>query len=148
MKKLLLFVLLQSILLCATAQLKVTSLLCENLSNPNSLDVKQPRFTWKLESDRRDVQQTAYEIRVSELPTFKNVSWTSGKTSSGQSVQVQYGGGQLASKLDPSQASCCPGLDGGIARVNGEQGTRVHGDQRGLQFKTPEVLRVDTHRGA
>jgi len=97
MKKLLLFVLLQSILLCATAQLKVTSLLCENLSNPNSLDVKQPRFTWKLESDRRDVQQTAYEIRVSELPTFKNVSWTSGKTSSGQCVQVQYGGGQLAS---------------------------------------------------
>jgi alpha-L-rhamnosidase len=97
MKKLLMFVLLQSLMLCATAQLKISSLLCENLSNPINLDMKQPRFSWKLQSETRNVRQTAYELRVSEDPAFKNLTWTSGKVPSDQSVQVQYGGGQLAS---------------------------------------------------
>ena len=46
------------------AQVQVSNLLCENLSNPIGLDVAQPRLSWQLVSDRRNVVQTAYEIKV------------------------------------------------------------------------------------
>ena len=46
------------------AQVQVSNLLCENLSNPIGLDVAQPRFSWQLVSDKRNVMQIAYEIKV------------------------------------------------------------------------------------
>src|SRR5665647_2470872 len=46
------------------AQVKVENLLTENLINTIGLDVQQPRFTWQLESNKRNVAQTAYEIKV------------------------------------------------------------------------------------
>jgi len=77
-----------------TAQVSVTNLLTENLLNPIGLDVAQPRFTWQLQSNKRNVMQTAYEIRVGKdgvnLSKNKNVSWTTGKVGSDQSVLVPY----------------------------------------------------------
>jgi hypothetical protein len=46
------------------AQLSIQSLLVENKVNPIGLDVLNPRFSWQLASDKRNVMQTAYEIRV------------------------------------------------------------------------------------
>ena len=56
-----------SLLLCglaATAQVRVQNPRIENLTDPIGLDVAQPRFGWQLAAERRNVLQTAYEIRV------------------------------------------------------------------------------------
>ena len=75
--------------------------MCENRANPIGVDDAAPQFTWIISSDKRDVMQTAYEIRVSESePAFtksKNLKWNSGKISSDQSVHVEYKGGPLQS---------------------------------------------------
>jgi alpha-L-rhamnosidase len=97
--KLLLFLLLCC--LSAIAQVRVQNPRLENLVNPIGLDVLQPRFGWQLTSDRRNVLQTAYEIRVasnkSDLLSGKKLLWTSNKTASDASVWVNYGGSPLQS---------------------------------------------------
>ena len=76
------------------AQVGLKHLATENLINPIGLDVPQPRFSWKLESDKRNVSQTAYEIIVSE---DKKAVWKSGKIASIQSVEIPYNGSALQS---------------------------------------------------
>ena len=71
------------------AQVKVQNLLTENLSNPIGLDIAAPRFSWQLSGDKRNIQQTAYEIKVA---SGKATVWNSGKISSGESVHVGYAG--------------------------------------------------------
>jgi alpha-L-rhamnosidase len=82
-------------------QVTVKNLLTENLSNPIGLDIAQPRFTWQLQSDKRNVLQTAYEIRLAasleDVARGKNLLWSSGKVVSEQSVLVDYAGGALQS---------------------------------------------------
>nr|WP_293840218.1 alpha-L-rhamnosidase [uncultured Arsenicibacter sp.] len=81
------------------AQTGVQHLRCENLSNPLGLDVVQPRFSWQLISPRRNVLQTAYEIRVStdEKTLAKGAVWNTGKVVSDSSVHVAYAGKPLQS---------------------------------------------------
>src|SRR5659263_119146 len=81
--------------LVAPAQLIVTNLLTENLSNPMGLGVSQPRFTWQLVSEKRNVEQTAYELKVMNS---KSVVWNTGKVISGQSVHIVYEGSSLQSE--------------------------------------------------
>ncbi len=78
----------------AMGQVNVTRLLVENLENPVGLDETQPRFSWQISSDRRNVMQSAYEIRVY---LGNQVVWNSAKVSSGQSVHVPYAGSALQS---------------------------------------------------
>src|ERR1044071_4034047 len=77
------------------AQVKLQNILIENRSNPVGLDTKQPRFSWQLVSDKKNVMQSAYEIKVTD-ESRKQV-WTSGKVMSDQSVFVPYAGPALAS---------------------------------------------------
>ena len=93
-KKILLPALFQLSILLGFAQVKIQHLLTENLSNPIGLDVQQPRFSWQLVSDKRNIAQTAYEIIVS---ADKGPLWKSGKVASNQSVQVSYAGTALQS---------------------------------------------------
>ena len=95
MRKVFLIVLFQSSFVFCIAQLKVVNLLCENRVDPIGLDVTQPRFSWQLQSDRRNVMQTAYEIVVAPHPSFKAIVWSSGKINADQSVHVPYGGPAL-----------------------------------------------------
>ncbi|KOS08227.1 alpha-L-rhamnosidase [Flavobacterium akiainvivens] len=97
MKKLLLLALILSSALL-TAQ-KITGLVTEGLTNPLGIDTPQPHFSWKLESDKRNVMQSAYEIKVTtdEAGLKSKVLWTSGKVTSDQSLYVPYGGSALAS---------------------------------------------------
>ncbi|GAB2814633.1 family 78 glycoside hydrolase catalytic domain [Ferruginibacter profundus] len=76
------------------AQVSVTSLLTENLSNPLSIDVATPRLSWQLASSKRNVVQTAYECKVMN---GKTVVWSSGKVPSSQSVMIPYAGRELQS---------------------------------------------------
>ncbi len=78
------------------SQLQVADLKTENLLNPTGLDVIHPRFSWKLQSAKRNVMQQAYEIKVS---LGKAIVWHSGKVSSDQSLYVPFGGSSLLSNM-------------------------------------------------
>ena len=83
------------------AQVKVEHLLTEDQVDPICIDAAIPRFSWKLDAgDRRDVMQTAYEIKAisyAYLKKGKHDVWNSGKIMSDQSVFVPYQGETLAS---------------------------------------------------
>ena len=83
------------------AQVKVHNLLVENLSNPIGMDITSPRLSWQFVSNKRNIMQTAYEIKVgsdmSSLSTSKNLEWASGKIDSDSSVHVAYNGKPLQS---------------------------------------------------
>ena len=64
--------------------LTCTRLRCEYEENPIGLDCV-PRFFWQLQSERTDVLQTAYEIKVEGM-------WESGRVESADSIQITYGG--------------------------------------------------------
>jgi alpha-L-rhamnosidase len=82
-------------------QLSVTHLTTEDQVDPICIDAVTPRFSWHVDAaGRRNVLQTAYEIRVttySYLKKGKHDAWNSGKVASDQSVFVPYGGEALTS---------------------------------------------------
>lgn len=82
-----------------TAQVTVANLRCEMLVNPLGIDAKQPRLSWQLQSNQRNVVQTSYQILVSSsiqnLQQNKGDVWNSGNIISNQSLHVQYNGNDL-----------------------------------------------------
>ncbi len=74
------------------AQVVVANLLTENRANPLSIDAKNPRFSWQLLSNKRNIIQTAYECKVMN---GKTIAWSSGRLQSAQSVMVPYAGNPL-----------------------------------------------------
>ena len=44
--------------------LKVDNLRCEMLTNPEGIDVFNPRLSWEIEGKQRTIKQTAYQIIV------------------------------------------------------------------------------------
>jgi alpha-L-rhamnosidase len=101
MKKLTLLLCLQCLVLGSYAQIQVSHLLCEQLSNPMGVDAAQPRLSWRYTGPGRGISQTAYEIKVAKeegsLKSGKDLVWASGKVVSDQSVFVPYSGATLAS---------------------------------------------------
>ena len=71
------------------ATIEPSHLRCENLLDPLGIDVAKPRLSWILESDRSNERQTAYQIVVAG-------QWDSGRVASDQSIEVEYGGKDLA----------------------------------------------------
>ncbi|MEO5915651.1 MAG: family 78 glycoside hydrolase catalytic domain [Luteolibacter sp.] len=76
---------------------------CEYHSSPLAIATSTPRFSWKImSSDRkaRDLHQTAYEIQVArEADGFNGKPlWSSGKTSSAATGQIEYRGSPLVSR--------------------------------------------------
>jgi alpha-L-rhamnosidase len=86
--------------ICA-AQTLVQKPLCENMTNPIGLDTRLPRFSWQLVSNKRNLVQTAYEIRVTKhietLEKGASLIWRTGKVISDSSVHITYGGEPLLS---------------------------------------------------
>src|SRR5580692_8277147 len=82
----------------ASAQVFVKNLRCENRVNPLGLDTRNPRFSWQLISDKKNLMQTAYEIRVTNK-SGKSVIWNSGKQMTDQSLYVPYAGSPLQSAM-------------------------------------------------
>ncbi|MFD1819247.1 alpha-L-rhamnosidase [Pseudarcicella hirudinis] len=79
------------------AQVSLQNLLLENQTNPIGLDTRDPRFSWSLQTDKRNVKQTAYEILVSTAANGKTPVWQTGKVNSDQSVHILYAGKSLES---------------------------------------------------
>ena len=60
---------------------------------------KKPTFSWELRSEKKDILQTAYQIRVASL--IKNLEnnapdlWDSGKINSSENLNIKYQGETL-----------------------------------------------------
>ncbi|MFC2124050.1 family 78 glycoside hydrolase catalytic domain [Bacteroidota bacterium] len=76
-------------------------LTCEYTINPLGIEVKSPRLSWKLKSELKGQEQTAYRILVSttekQLDNEKGDMWDSRKQESNQSVNISYAGLPLQS---------------------------------------------------
>ncbi|MEO7309962.1 MAG: glycoside hydrolase family 78 protein [Chitinophagaceae bacterium] len=87
------------------AQVTVTNLRCEKLSNPLNVATATPRLSWEIEGIERAIVQQAYEIVAStdsaKLTTGDGDLWRSGKVLSAASQFVQYDGKKL-----PANVTC------------------------------------------
>lgn len=80
-------------------RLSVNQMRCEDRVNPMGVQQVSPRLSWQLQTDQRNVLQTAYRILVSDdsLLLKKNQGniWDSKKVISSASIQVKYAGTKL-----------------------------------------------------
>ncbi len=85
----------------ATSSLQIDKLTCEYIENPLGIDTKIPRFNWTFKSTERNQFQSAYELIVSDNATDiqqqKGNMWSTGKITSSQNIQIEYGGKTLQS---------------------------------------------------
>lgn len=89
------FLLLFSFLLTGGARAQqpaIYDLSCEHKINPAGINTNEPRLSWKIKTERRNTMQAAYEVRVSNSPSFsaKANVWESGKVPGDASVLVPY----------------------------------------------------------
>ncbi len=86
---------------CSRPQMRVVDLRCEYVVNPVGVTVEQPRLSWRLETDRNGVRQSAYRILVAstEANLRRDVGdlWDTGKVPSSRSTQIVYRGARLGS---------------------------------------------------
>lgn len=72
--------------------MRIYDLTTEYQENPIGMDVINPRFSWKIESQEQNVMQSAYHIIVT---SDKGEVWNSGKIEKDTSVLVPYEGENL-----------------------------------------------------
>lgn len=77
--------------------LKLYDLTIEYKHEPLGLDEVQPRFSWKLDSDRQSTVQTAYQLSLHSADTLL---WDSGRVNESQSVLNEYLGPNLAPRTE------------------------------------------------
>ncbi|MFK4088367.1 glycoside hydrolase family 78 protein [Kribbella sp. NPDC020789] len=77
---------------------RVTNLRTNHLTDPLAIPAAAPKLSWQLSGDRRGVSQQRYEIHVASTAEKLGSPdiWNSGQVTSGQSVDVPYGGPALA----------------------------------------------------
>jgi alpha-L-rhamnosidase len=76
----------------------VTTLRVEYKENPIGIDVRQPRLSWQIQSERRGTLQSAYQVQVGTNSQMnRNLVWDSGKIKSDESIQRVYEGPPLRS---------------------------------------------------
>ncbi|MFN0169131.1 MAG: family 78 glycoside hydrolase catalytic domain [Bryobacteraceae bacterium] len=90
----------------ATAGLRPVRLRCEYRVNPLGVDVARPRLSWVPEATtpaERGQHQTAYQILAASNPQAlaggKGDLWDTGKVASGQTIQIEYRGKPLSSRM-------------------------------------------------
>jgi alpha-L-rhamnosidase len=76
------------------AQLHPANLKCEYLTNPEGIDIPDPRFYWQLKSGEEGQFQSAYQILVAtskeKLDQNKGDAFDSKKVKSNQNTHVVY----------------------------------------------------------
>jgi len=86
----------------AKVSVYITNTTCESKINPIGIEVKNPRFSWIINSNERDTRQSAYQILVADSPEklkkeIGNI-WDSKVVKSDRSIQVEYAGSTLSSE--------------------------------------------------
>ena len=77
--------------------LKIQILRTEYLKNPLGIDARNPRLSWILKSDRKNVRQKTYHVLAALDEHFETLVWDSGVVASEDSVRVKYAGEKLLS---------------------------------------------------
>lgn len=81
----------------------IDNLRCEYQTDPLAIDAASPRLSWTMSSTNRGERQTAYQIFVAssqqKLAADQADLWDSGKIESDQSIQVEYAGKPLKSRM-------------------------------------------------
>ncbi|RHP34327.1 alpha-L-rhamnosidase [Lachnotalea sp. AF33-28] len=77
--------------------IRIYDLRTEYRKGPVVLDCSNPRFSWKLESDKQGVIQKEYCIRVWN---GQEELWNSGRVESSKSQRILYEGGALLSRME------------------------------------------------
>lgn len=102
--KLLLALLVAGLFACNQSKPGATSpthLLVEYASEPLGIATEKPRFSWRMNDDRKGARQTAWQVQVATteaaLAQGKADVWDSGKKDSDSSHLVPFEGAQLAS---------------------------------------------------
>lgn len=69
---------------------------------PTGIDATKPRLSWKVRSDRRGANQSAYQVLAASSPDLlsqnKGDLWDSGKVISPETFCIEYAGSPLASE--------------------------------------------------
>ena len=73
----------------------LTNLTVELENMPLGLDEACPRFGWRIDSDAKNVKQTAYQVIVKKAD---EVVWDSGKVESAESQWIEYAGKALEAR--------------------------------------------------
>lgn len=80
----------------------LTNLRTEYLENPLGIDVLQPKFSWQIATDGRNVMQASYQVQAAQtagaLAAGQGLLWDSGKVASENSLAVQYDGPEAQSR--------------------------------------------------
>lgn len=106
--------------------------MCEYRKNPCCIDIPNPRFSWKIGSEKENISQTSFEIRVWEEKTGKAV-WNC-RRDSGDSVHVEYGGEPLRSNRKYVYAVTAV-LNDSETVSSGKEGTFETGFMDGSEWK-------------
>ncbi|MBK1809975.1 family 78 glycoside hydrolase catalytic domain [Clostridium sp. YIM B02505] len=77
--------------------LKIKKLQCEYRTNPLTVDTKNPRFSWQLESDGLNIYQAAWQLIVRK---GNEIVWDSGKQENRETHGIRYAGSALDSKSE------------------------------------------------
>lgn len=77
--------------------LTISHLTCEYQSYLLGTDRSKPRFSWTIESDKRNTRQASYQIKIALDDQFNRMVWDSGEVMSDQSIHIEYGGEPLIS---------------------------------------------------
>src|SRR5262249_41712308 len=82
--------------------LTASSLRCEYLVSPLTIDTREPRLSWIIESNVRGAKQTGYQIIVAStannLAANRGDLWDTGKVASSETIQIAYAGKPLHSR--------------------------------------------------
>lgn len=79
------------------SNLNIYDIRCEYKENPIGIDIENPRFQWKIDSEARAVRQKSFKIQVSEDRDFRDLVWDE-EQSSNQSTNIEYQGENLKSR--------------------------------------------------
>jgi alpha-L-rhamnosidase len=84
-------------------KLTLENLRCEMLVNPEGIDVRNPRLSWGILSQQRNVTQEACHVLVASSPEKLAANegdlWNSGRIESARSVHIVYNGKPLKSRM-------------------------------------------------
>ena len=101
-----------------SAELKAVDLRTEYRVDPRGVDDAKPRLYWRVTSDERGQEQTAYRVIAAStrdgLKQGKADLWDSGKVASSKSIHIEYAG-----KVLSSRQQCFLGREGMGSRRRG-----------------------------
>lgn len=83
--------------------MKIYDLKTEYLTSPDAIDSPNPRFSWKIASDKKAVMQKSYRITAR---TDDEILWDSGEVFSDESRFIKYEGKPLRSRQEVSWQVC------------------------------------------